>query len=70
MVFGNPIPGTARWRNWSIKTEKSKKIKVNSDVDGNILFARLFGLADDYKNGNLDAIEKIEIIIDEHTEKR
>merc|ERR1711991_1215887 len=45
---------------WSEKIEKQKKIKVNSDVGGNILFARLFGLADDYKNGNLDAIEKIE----------
>ncbi len=55
---------------WSEKIEKSKKIKVNSDVDGNILFARLFGLADDYKNGNLDAIEKIETTIDEHVEKR
>ena len=55
---------------WGEKTEKSKKIKVNSDVDGNILFASLFGLADDYKNGNLDAIEKIEITIDKHIEKR
>ena len=27
-------------------------------------------LADDYKNGNLDAIEKIEITIDKHIEKR
>ena len=55
---------------WSEKIEKQKKIKVNSDVGGNILFARLFGLADDYKNGNLDAIEKIETTIDEHIEKR
>jgi len=54
---------------WAEKTEKSKKIKVNSDVDGNILFARLFGLADDYKNGSLDAIEEIETTIDEHIEK-
>ena len=50
--------------------ENSKKIKVNSDVGGNILFSRLFGLADDYRNGNLDTIEKIEIIINEHIEKR
>ena len=35
-----------------------------------ILFSRLFGLADDYRNGNLDTIEKIETIIDEHIEKR
>jgi hypothetical protein len=27
-------------------------------------------LADDYRNGNLDTIEKIETIIDEHIEKR
>lgn len=55
---------------WSEKIEKLKKIKVNSDIGGNILFLRLFGLADDYKNGNLDAIEKIETTIDEHIEKR
>ena len=54
---------------WSEKIEKSKKIKVNSDVDGNILFVKLFGLADDYLNGNLDAIEEIETTIEEHIEK-
>tara|TARA_B100000902_G_scaffold9518_1_gene11802 strand:+ start:242 stop:1366 length:1125 start_codon:yes stop_codon:yes gene_type:complete len=54
---------------WSKKIEKSKKIKVNSDVDGNILFARLFGLAEDFKNGNLETIEKVEPTIDEHIEK-
>jgi hypothetical protein len=35
-----------------------------------MLFARLFGLAEDYKSGNLDSIEKIETTIDEHIEKR
>jgi hypothetical protein len=29
----------------------------------------LFGLAEDYKSGNLDSIEKIETTIDEHIEK-
>ena len=49
---------------------KIKKIKVNTEYDGNLLFARLFGLADAYKDGNLDSIEKIETTIDEHTENR
>ena len=46
--------------------EESKIIKVKSNIDGNILFSRLFGLANDYKDGNLQSINSIEIIIDEH----
>ena len=53
-----------------INRRKTKKIKVNTEYDGNLLFARLFGLADAYKDGNLDSIEKIETTIDEHIEKR
>ena len=54
---------------WSKEIEKSKKIKVNSNIDGSTLFARLFGLADEYKNGDLETIEKIETIINEHIEQ-
>mgnify|MGYP001181218388 CR=1 FL=1 len=53
---------------WSEKIEESKKVKVNSDIDGNILYSRLFGLANDYRNGDLDKIEEIETIIEEHVE--
>ena len=53
---------------WSEKIDQSKIVKVTSDVGGNMLFARLFGLADDYRNGKLDKIEKIETIIEEHVE--
>ena len=52
------------------RIQKTKKIKVNTEYDGNLLFVRLFGLADAYKDGNLDSIEKIETTIDEHIEKR
>ena len=54
---------------WGKKIAESKKIKVNSDVDGNILFVKLFGLANDYMNGNLDAIEEIETTIEAHIEE-
>ena len=53
---------------WSEKIDQSKIVKVTSDIGGNMLFARLFGLADDYRNGKLDKIEKIETIIEEHIE--
>ena len=55
---------------WSEKLKKSKKIKVNSDIDGNILFARLFKLANEHSKGNLDAIDNIESIIEEHIEHK
>ena len=54
---------------WSESIEKSKTIKVNSDVDGKILFSRLFGLANDYKDGNLESIGRIQTIIDEHIDE-
>ena len=53
---------------WSEKINKSKIIKVNFDAGGNMLFARLFGLADLYRNGNLDAINEIENIIEVYVE--
>jgi hypothetical protein len=53
---------------WSEKIDQSKIVKVTSNIGGNMLFARLFGLADDYRNGKLDKIEKIETIIEEHIE--
>ena len=55
---------------WGNKIQKTKKIKVNTEYDGNLLFVRLFGLADAYKDGNLDSIEKIETTIAEHIENR
>jgi hypothetical protein len=47
-----------------------KKIKVNLDIDENILFARLFKLANEHSKGNLDAIDNIESIIEEHIEHK
>ena len=51
---------------WGREIESSKKIKVNFEIDGNTLFSRLFELADEYRNGDLDTIEKVEIVILEH----
>ena len=51
---------------WWREIESSKKIKVNFEIDGNTLFSRLFELADEYRNGDLDTIEKVEIVILEH----
>ena len=50
---------------WSQKI-KSKKIKVSSSVNGESLFIRLFLLANNYRNGDLESIKNIELIIDEH----
>jgi len=51
---------------WGREIESSKKIKVNFEIDGNTLFSKLFELADEYRNGDLDTIEKVEIVILEH----
>ena len=53
---------------WNEKIDQSKIVKVTPNSGGNMLFARLFGLADDYRNGKLDKFEKIETIIEEHIE--
>jgi hypothetical protein len=47
-----------------------KKIKVNLDIDENILFARLFKLANEHSKGNFDAIDKIESTIEEGIEHK
>ena len=50
---------------WSQKI-KSKKIKVTSNVNGESLFIRLFLLANNYRNGDLESIDDIETIIEQH----
>ena len=51
---------------WAKKIENSKKITINQNVSDNILFARLFEKAEDYSNGNINSINEIELIINEH----
>ena len=46
---------------------KSKKIKVTSNVNGKSLFLRLFLLANNYRDGDLESIENIELIIEQHS---
>tara|TARA_B100000900_G_scaffold394305_1_gene391611 strand:+ start:1122 stop:2192 length:1071 start_codon:yes stop_codon:yes gene_type:complete len=45
---------------------KSKKIRVISNINGDSLFLRLFLLANDYRNGDLESIDDIETIIKQH----
>ena len=54
---------------WAREIENSKKIKVSQSTDDDILFIRLFELADEYKNGNLQSLRKIDTIINEHINK-
>ena len=46
---------------------KSKKIKVTSNVNGESLFLRLFLLANNYREGDFESIENIELIIEQHS---
>ena len=54
---------------WTKEIENSKKIKVSQNTNDDILFIRLFELAEEYKNGNLQSLSKIEAIINEHIYK-
>ena len=52
---------------WSQKLENSKNIKVIKEIDNEMLFAKLFSLANDFSNGDNEAISKVEVIIEEYT---
>ncbi len=52
---------------WSQKLENSKNIKVIKEIDNEMLFAKLFSLANDFSNGDNEAINKVEAIIEEYT---
>ena len=54
---------------WTKEIENSKKIKVSQNTNDDILFIRLFELAEEYKNGNLQSLSKIDAIINEHIYK-
>ena len=54
---------------WTKEIENSKKIKVSQNTNDDILFIRLFELADEYKNGNLQSLSEIDAIINEHIYK-
>jgi len=54
---------------WDREIENSKKIKVSQNTNDDILFIRLFELAEEYKNGNLQSLSKIDAIINEHIYK-
>ena len=46
---------------------KSKKIKILSNVNGSSLFLKLFLLANNYRDGDLESIDDIELIIEQHS---
>ena len=50
------------------KTHKSKTFKLKKEVNGKNLFVRLFELSNNYQNGDLDSINKIKTIVEEHSE--
>ena len=46
----------------------SDKFKLKKEVNGKNLFVRLFELSNNYQNGDLDSINKIKTIVEEHSE--
>ena len=53
---------------WGKRLNKSKTFKLKKEVNGKNLFVRLFELSNNYQNGDLDSINKIKTIIEEHSE--
>ena len=54
---------------WEDKISQKKNISINPTVEDDMLFVRLFGLADIYGNGDLQSMDKIELVIEEHIHK-
>ena len=53
---------------WDKRLNKSKTFKLKKEVNGKNLFVRLFELSNNYQNGDLDSINKIKTIVEEHSE--
>ena len=53
---------------WDKKLNTSKTFKLKKEVNGANLFVRLFELSNKYQNGDLDSINKIQKIVEEHSE--
>ena len=53
---------------WDKKLNTSKTFKLKKEVNGANPFVRLFELSNKYQNGDLDSINKIQKIVEEHSE--
>jgi len=53
---------------WNKKLEDSAKFKLLKDVDGTVLFSKLFMMADKYSNGEVAVLNDIQEIIKKHSE--
>ena len=51
---------------WAKRIDNSKTLTILSTIDNQPLFAKLFQLADEYKNDGQGAIDRIDVVIDEH----
>tara|TARA_B100000787_G_scaffold167370_1_gene154037 strand:- start:98 stop:1168 length:1071 start_codon:yes stop_codon:yes gene_type:complete len=52
---------------WNKKLNNSKIFKLQNEVDGEILFSKLFMLADQYAKGDTEVISSIQAIVDTHS---
>ena len=52
---------------WNKKLDTSKIFKLQSEVDGEILFSKLFMMADQYAQGKEEAIKDIQVVIEKHS---
>ena len=51
---------------WAKRIDNSKTLTILSTIDNQPLFAKLFQLADEYKKDGQGAIDRIDVVIDEH----
>ena len=70
--------GNSYWKNtqtfwrvvreaWSKELDNSKVFKLQSEVDGEMLFSKLFMMADQYEQGEIEVLKDIEDIVKTHS---
>ena len=52
---------------WNKKINNSKNFKILKEVDGTILFSKLFMMADKYAQGEVEVINNIQEVIEKHS---
>ncbi|MDG2253089.1 MAG: hypothetical protein P8K73_05550 [Methylophilaceae bacterium] len=52
---------------WNKELDNSKIFKIQSEVDGEILFSKLFMMADQYEEGETEVLKNIEDIVKTHS---
>jgi hypothetical protein len=52
---------------WNKKINNSKNFKIIKEVDGTILFSKLFMMADKYAQGEVEVINNIQEVIEKHS---